>query len=298
MKSIAVLLMIMALSCIGINAQQPISVTEDSLDFGQSTMPSLSVNIPEADYEAVLKSWKKELESVSKSKTIINDNEISLYGANLKSVSPEPVNVYSRIAALDSSLLLTVAFEQKKDLYIEKTKNELTLTKAKEYLKEFARNQYVDVAKDQANLEEKKLKDLEKELSSLEKEKSRLQKSIASDSSALFSENENIRIQKNELETVSAEIVEQNKQLTGPSSDPLRKDKEKFLNDLEKRKKKALSSIESSQNKISKTSNEIEKALYEIPKNEQLQLEAKEKIAAQQKVYDRYADKIKAIEAY
>jgi chromosome segregation ATPase len=261
-------------------------------------MPSLSVSIPEANYEAVMKSWKKELESVSKSKTIINDNEISLYGANLKSVSPEPVNVYSRIATLDSSLLLTVAFEQKKDSYIEKSKNELTLTKAKEYLKEFARNQYVDVAKDQADAEEKKLNDLEKQLSSLEKEKSRLQKSIASDSSSLFTENENIRIQRNELETVSAEIVEQNKQLTGPSSDPLRKDKEKYLNDLEKRRKKALSSIESSQNKISKTNNEIDKAKYEIPKNEELQLEVKEKIAAQQKVYERYAAKIKAIEAY
>jgi hypothetical protein len=298
MKSTATLLTIMALSCIGINAQQPIVVTEDSLDFGQSSMPSLSVTIPEANYEEVMKSWKKELESVSKAKTIVNNNEISLYGANLKNVSPQPVNVYSRIASLDSSLLLTVAFEEKKDEYIEKTKSEMTLTKAKEYLKEFARIQYVDVAKDQADVEEKKLKDLQKELSSLEKEKSRLQKSISSDSSALFSENENIRIQKNDLETVSAEIIEQNKQLAAPSSDPVRKEKEKLLNDLEKRKKKALNSIESSQNKISKTSNEIEKAVYAIPKNEELQLEVKEKIAAQQKVYDRYADKIKTIETY
>jgi chromosome segregation ATPase len=261
-------------------------------------MPSLSVTIPEANYEDVMKSWKKELESVSKAKTIINDNEISLYGANLKNVSPQPVNIYSRIAALDSSLLLTVAFEENKDEYIEKSKNEMTLTKAKEYLKEFARNQYVDVAKDQADVEEKKLSDLQKELSSLEKEKTRLQKSIASDSSSLFSENENIRIQKNILETVSEEIIDQNKQLAAPSSDPVRKEKEKLLNDLEKRKKKALNSIESSQNKISKTSNEIEKAKYEIPKNEQSQLEVKEKIAAQQRVYDRYADKIKTIETY
>ena len=53
-----------------------------------------------------------------------------------------------------------------------------------------------------------------KQLSSLEKEKTRLQKVISqSDSTTLFTENENIRIQRNELETVSAEIVEQNKQL-------------------------------------------------------------------------------------
>jgi chromosome segregation ATPase len=298
MKSTATLLMIMALSCIGLRAQQPIVVSEDSLDFGQSSMPSLSVTIPEANYQDVMKSWKKELESVSKAKTIINDNEISLYGANLKNVSAQPVNVYSRIATLDSSLLLTVAFEENKDEYIEKTKNEMTLTKAKEYLREFARIQYVDVAKDQADVEEKKLSDLQKELSSLEKEKSRLQKSIASDSSSLFSENENIRIQKNVLETVSGEIIDQNKQMAAPSSDDVRKEKEKLLKDLEKRKNKALSSIESSQNKISKTNNEIERAVYEIPKNEQLQIEVKEKIAAQQKVYERYAEKIKTIESY
>jgi len=297
MKSTATLLMIMALSWIGIKAQQPIIITEDSLDFGQSIMPSLSVTIPEGNYQEVMKSWKKELESVSKAKTIVNNNEISMYGANLKKVSAQPVNIYSKIAALDSYLLLTVAFEENKDQYIEKTKNEMTLTKAKEYLKEFAKNQYVDVAKGQADVEEKKLSNLQKELSSLEKEKSRLQKSISSDSSSLFSENENIRIQKNELETVSAEIIDQTKQLAN-SSDAVRKEKEKLLNDLDKRKKKALNSIESSQNKISKTSNEIEKALYEIPKNEQLQVEAKEKIAYQQKVYDKYADKINAIEKY
>ena len=56
--------MIMALSCIGIKAQQPIVVTEDSLDLGKAVADSLSVTIPEADYEDVMKSWKKELESV------------------------------------------------------------------------------------------------------------------------------------------------------------------------------------------------------------------------------------------
>jgi chromosome segregation ATPase len=297
MKSIASLLVIMALSSIGINAQQPILVSEDSLDYGQSRMPSLSVTIPEGSYEDVMKSWKKELESVSKSKTIINNNEVSIYGAKLKSVSPEPVNVYSRIASLDSALLLTVAFEEKKDSFIEKTKG-LTLERAKEYLKEFARNQYMDVAKDQANVEEKKLSDLQKELSSLEKDKARLHKSIASDSSTLFRENENIRIQRNELETVSAEIVEQNKQMSDAPSDAVKKEKEKYLDDLEKKKKKALKAIEDSQNKISKTSSEIEKAKYEIPKNEESQLEIKDKISSQQKVYDRYADKLKTIETY
>jgi chromosome segregation ATPase len=297
MKSIASLLMIMALSSIGIKAQQAILVTEDSLDYGQSRMPSLSVSIPEASYEDVMKSWKKELESVSKSKTIINNNEVSIYGAKLKSVSQEPVNVYSKIASQDSSLLLTVAFEEKKDSFIEKTKG-LTLERAKEYLKEFARNQYMDVAKDQANVEEKKLSDLRKELSSLEKDKDRLHKSIASDSSTLFRENENIRIQKNELETVSAEIVAQNKQMSEAPSDAVKKEKEKYVDDLEKRRKKALNSIEDSQNKISKTNSEIDKAKYEIPKNEESQLEVKDKIASQQRVYDKYADKLKTIEKY
>lgn len=297
MKSLASLLMIIALSWIGIKAQKPIPVIEDSLNFGKSRLPGVTVIIPEADYETTLKSWTKELKSVTKLKPVIDQNEISVMGAKFKNID-QPVNVYSKLINLDSSLMLTVAFEVKKDVYIDKEHGETDLTNAKNYLRDFAKNTYIDVVDAQFEAEETKLNDLQKQLSSLEKEKSRLQKDIQSDSTTIFTENENLKIQRNELETVSSEIVEQNKQSASPESDALKKEKNDFINSLEKRRKKALNSIESSQSKIDKANNDIIKAKGEIPKNERSQEELKEKIEVQEGIFQQYSEKLKTIKAY
>jgi peptidoglycan hydrolase CwlO-like protein len=298
MKSISTLLLLVSVSFIGLNAQKPITVSDDSLTYGKSPMPGISVTIPEVKYETVLKSWTRELQSGTKSKLVTENNTMSIFGAKIKDLSPTPLNVYSKMMALDSMVKLTVVFELKKDQYIDHSTSETDLQKAKNYLKQFAKAEYLDLAKDQEDAEDKKLRDLQRDLSSLEKDKSRLQKDIESANSTIYSENQNLAIQKNELESVSAEIVEQNKQLSTPQADAVKKEKTDYLSGLEKRKKKALNSMESSQAKINKANNEIDKANAEIPKNEKMQDQVNNKISAQQAVYQKYADKTKAIKAY
>jgi hypothetical protein len=293
---------LLSVSITALKAQKPIVVSDDSLRFGKSTMPAITVTIPEVKYETALKSWTRELQSGTKSKIVTENNNMSIFGAKIKDISATPLNVYSRLSNLDTVMRLTVAFELKKDEYVSKSNSEEELNKAKKYLKEFAKGEYLDVAKDQEDAEDKKLRDLQKDLSSLEREKTRLQKDIESANSTIFDENQNITVQKNELDAVSAEIVEQNKQLSAPeaadATDAVKKEKAAALKDLEKRKKKALNSIESSQAKISKANNEIDKANAEIPKNERQQYQINDKIDAQQAVYQRYADKTKRIKSY
>ncbi len=298
MKSISTLIILLSLSFIGLKAQKPITVSDDSLNFGKVTMPGITVTIPEVKYEVVLKAWTRELQSGTKSKLVTENNSMTIFGARIKDITPNPINVYSKMVNLDTSVLLTVVFELKKDQYIERASGETDLSKAKNYLKEFAKSQYLDVAKDQADAEDKKLRDLQKDLSSLEKDKSRLQRSIESSNKTIFSENENLAIQKNELQTTSDEIIEQNKLLGSPLADQVKKEKTNYLNDLEKRKKKALKAIESSQEKINKENSEIDKANAELPKNEKMQEQLNEKIGAQQAVYQKYTDKVKTIKAY
>lgn len=298
MKSISTLLLLISISFIGLKAQQPITVTEDSLTYGKSSMPGISVTIPEVKYETALKSWTKELQSGTKSKLVTENNTMSIFGAKIKDVSATPVNVYSKMMGLDSMVKLTVVFETKKDQYIDRSTSETDLQNAKKYLKEFAKGEYLDLAKDQEDAEDRKLRDLQKDLSSLEKDKSRLQKDIESANSTIYNENQNIAIQKNELDAVSAEIIEQNKQLSTPQADAVKKEKNDYLNGLEKRKKKALNAIESSQSKINKANTEIDKANAEIPKNEKMQDQLSGKIANQQAIYQTYADKTKTIKAY
>ena len=79
---------------------------------------------------------------------------------------------------------------------------------------------------------------------------------------------------------------------------PAKKEKAEQIKDLEKRKKKALNSIESSENKINRSDSEIDKATGDIPRNERMQEKVREQIIAQEAVYQRYADKLKKIKSY
>jgi len=298
MKSISTLVFLVFISSIGIKAQKPVLVSEDSLKIGKGRLPGLSVIIPEVNYEKTLKIWIRELESGTKSKIVTENNEMSIFGAKIKEVSPNPVNVYSKMTNLDSALKLNVSFEVKKDQYIERASGETDLIKAKNYLKEFAKNQYINLAKDQADVEDKKLRDLQRELSSLEKEKSRFQKSIQSENTSIVTEKDNIAIQNNELASVSAEIIEQNKQLGSMEEGTTKKEKTDYINGLEKRRKKVQSSIESSENRINKANNEIDKVNAEIPRNDKMQEQVNDKIEKQQAVYQNFEDKIKTIKSY
>lgn len=298
MKTKFTLVFLLIVPFFGINAQLPVIVSEDSLKIGNSLVPGLSVTIPEADYDKTLKEWVKEMQSGTKSKVVTENNEMSIFGARIKSISPNPVNIYSRLVRLDSMLQLYAAFELKKDQYIERVSDETVFNKAQNYLKEFSKTQYIAVAKDQANAEEKKLRDLQKELSSLENEKSRMQRSIQSNNSSILSEKENINAQNSELATVSAALTEQNAQLTTMEAGPAQKEKMEQIKELEKRKKKAQNSIEASERKISRADSDIDKDTGDIPRNERMQEKLKEQIAGQEAVYQRFADKLKRIRSY
>lgn len=78
----------------------------------------------------------------------------------------------------------------------------------------------------------------------------------------------------------------------------VRKDKEEYLKGLEKRKKKALNSIESSENRINKANNEIGRAETEIPKNDQMQQQVMIEIDKQQTIVRKFQDKLNKIKTF
>jgi len=283
---------------LGINAQKPITISDDTLQIGKSVLPGMSVTIPEVDYDKALKTWIRDLQSGTKSKVVTDNGEMSIFGAKIKSISSNQINVYSKIVRLDSMLQLFASFETKKDQYIERSSGEPEYAKAQDFLKEFAKNQYIEVAKGQADAEERKLKDLQKELSSLENEKSKMQKGIQSDNSTIASEKENIILMNNELNTVNTALLEQNNLLATMEEGPAKKEQAVQIKDLEKRKKKAQNSIESSQKKINKSDSGINQATGDIPRNERMQEKVREQIIQQEAVYQKYADKLKRIKSY
>jgi len=298
MKTIYAFVLLLLIPCFGIKSQVPISVNQDSLKIGKSVLPGLTVNIPEANYEKTLKAWIKILETGTKSKVVTENNEMSIFGAKTKDVVPTTLNVYSKLIARDSSLQLSASFELGKDKYIDKTAAEADYDKAKNFLKQFAKDRYVEVAQDRVDSEGKKLKDLQKELTSLEKEKTRLQKSIQSNNSTIIEEKNNIDVQNNELKSVSASIIDNNSQLSGMDEGPAKEERQKYIKDLEKRQKKALGGIESSENKINKSNSEIDQANRDISTNEMMQEKVREQIAQQEAVLQKFTNKLTTIKGY
>lgn len=298
MKTIYIFVLLLLIPCFGIKSQVPISVSQDSLKFGKSVIPGLTVNIPEANYEKTLKAWIKILETGTKSKVVTENNEMSIFGAKTKDIVPTTVNVYSTLIARDSSLQLFASFELGKDKYIDKSSGETDFDKAKNFLRQFAKDQYVAVAQDRVDDESKKLKDIQKELASLEKEKTRLQKSIQSNNSTIISGKDNIAVQNNELKTVSASIIDNNSQLSSMDEGPAKEERQKYIKELEKRKKKALSEIESSENRINKSNSEIDQANRDISTNELTQEKVREQIAQQEAVLQKFTNKLTTIKSY
>jgi predicted nucleic acid-binding Zn-ribbon protein len=277
-------------------SQQPIRVYEDSISYGKNKYPGVVVTVPEANYEQLQKDWKKELEARTKSKVVIENGEWSIFGANTKNLSPTPVNLYGTLIKMDSLVELRAAVELKKDVFIEKQSSEML--KLETYLRDFAKNQYIGTASSQLKVEEDTLRQLKKKLSDYEKSESNLKDDIKSSEKSIKEEEDNISALNSELETLSAEIDNQNTQFTSMADGPVKDDKAKYIKDLDKKKKKLGNDIESSQKKIKKANKTIEDAQNEIPGKQSQQEEVKKKIAAQELVVQKYEKKLAAIKLY
>ncbi len=298
MKARFTLVMLVLLPMTGIRAQIPIVIAEEKLQFGNSSMPALSVTIPEVEYDLTLKEWIKTLESGTKSKVVTESSGMSIFGARLKDISVDPVNVYSVLDNTGEVLKLSVAFELRKDQYIEKAVSEADFLKADAFIKGFAKTRYLDLAKAQLNVEEKKLNEIERRLSSLENANSRMQKSILSGRNTIQAENDRIVSMNNELAAINTEIDQNNQILATLEAGTTREEKLKYSDELNKKKEKTVSSIESSEKKIAKANDAIREAEKDIPGNERDQSKVREEVAAQDAVVQQFTNKYNTIRNY
>lgn len=281
-----------------LNAQKPITVTEDSVSFKDTRYPGLVVTIPEVNYEISQKNWIKELQSGTKSNVVTENNEMTIFGANIKAITPNPINIYSKFIYRDSLLFLMVTIELEKNKYVEKANGEKELTRTKTFLKQFARDQYVDRLEDELKSESKNLKDLESEHESLTNKKLHIQKSIQSNKSDSIQAANNINILNSEIASLTQEIMDQNKQLISLQPGAVKDEKTDYIKATEKKKKKIYNEVESLENKISKLHSEIEQFGDDIMKNDADQEVIKGKITQQQLIVQKCEEKLKTVKSY
>lgn len=298
MKSIITIVVISLLSASFLLGQKPVLIYNGTLELTGNTYPGIIATIPEVSYEVVQKNWIKAIESGTKSKAVYDNGKWTLFGAIITSISPTPMNVYSKLENQDSLVRLVVAMELKKDDFIQTGIHEPELASAREFLKQFAKEQYLDLANSQLKAEENKLRDIEKEFSSYKKQEAKLEKAVRSAEKTIKSEQENLVTYNTELNNVSVELASQTIQFNELAEGPAKEEREKYLKSLEKRKSKISKGITSSQKKIDKANNTIRDSSARIPGKETQQDEAKNKISAQEVVVTQYREKIKKIEQY
>ena len=282
----------------GLFGQKPIKVLEDSVRFGNYLYPGFNITIPEANYDKVLKNWIKDQENGTKSKVQTENGEMTIFGAIIKEISPAPVNVYSRLMNEDTLTRLMVSIELKKDQYVEAASGDIQLTSAMNYLKEFAKAQYIDFIKEELSAEEKILRDLNKDLGSLESSKARSQKTAKSKRNTVNDEQEKLLVKHNELSLLSNEIINKNNEMMAMPVGAGRDAMDAQVQELEKRRKKLQKEISKGENKIGKARSAIDQADRSIPRNENEQDIMKSKIDAQQAVVQRYIDKLNTVKLY
>jgi hypothetical protein len=254
-------------------AQKAITVTEGPITFMHGNNPGITVSIPEVSYKKVRDSWIKTLEKGTKSKIMNEGNEISIFGANLKDISPTPINIYSFVRDNDSAILLGATIELKKDVYVSTENNAEEFAKVKTFLLEFAKGHYLEVAQDQLDTEEKKLSRLESDLKSLDNDKVKLEKMIQSNTTSISSTKDELNILRTNLKSMNDELLLQTNEYNALEAGPSKEEKKKYIDDLEKRIKKDNKDVESGEKKIINLQSEIDKGqdekLPDVVKNQE-----------------------------
>jgi len=286
------------LPALNLRAQKPITIMEDSLLVGKYMHPGISVTIPEANYEKTLKNWVKQMEAGTKSKVVTEDGMMTIFGAMQKKISPNPVNMYSKLINQDTLNLLMVCIELKKDEYLEPAIGDAQMMSARDYLKAFAKDQYIEFIKDEVAAEEKKLKDLNGQLSSLENSYSKTQKKAGSNRNAVSKEQENLAILNGQLSQLTTDIAKENSIMIGMETGPEKEAQAARIKELNKTRKNLQKDISKSESKIRKAESTISQADESIPLNKNEQFVIQQKIDEQTAVVQKFIDKLNTVKLY
>lgn len=297
-RTIIITCLAMLVALPALQAQKPIKLMEDSIQIGNWLYPGFNVTIPEADYDNTLKNWVKLQETGTKSKVQTENGGMTIFGANVREISPTSINIYSRLVNEDTVSRLLACIEIKKDEYVEPAAGDIQLTAARNFLKEFAKSQYIEVIKEQLAAEEKILRDLNREMSSLESTKARSQKTAKNKRGTVSDEQEKLQVRHNELSMLSNEIISKNNEMMNMPVGAGRDAMASQVRELEKRRKKLQQEISRSESKINKARSAINQADRSIPRNENEQDVMKSKIEAQQAVVQSFIDKLNTVKLY
>ncbi len=299
MKNPSCIIVLLLVFC-GLNAQKPIETSGISFKLGNDEYQGVQVIIPEAEYELVEKMWIKALEKGTKSDVSeAYHGEITIFGAYIKSIGDDPVNIYSQIIPRDTTVELNTSIELKRSEFITEALYESEFNQLKEYMHDFGKDVYIEVVSEQVKAEEDILKDLEKELKTLQNDKESIEKNISKDQHDITVSEDEISILEADIAVKNEEIAREKVNLSSAGGDPVRRETiEEILKDLEKEKKKMQKSVQKEKKNIVGYEADIDNAKLEIPAKVEEQNLKMQEIETQRGVVNLIENKLDTIKSY
>lgn len=280
--------------------QKSIEVSGVDFKLGQDDYSGVQVLIPEAERELVENMWIKALEKGTKSKVSeAHQGEITIFGAFIKSLGEDPVNIYSQVIPRDSLVELNTCIELKRSEFITENLYESEFNELKAYMHDFGKVVYIEEVEEQVKAEENLLKELQKELKKLQNDKESLEKKISKNEHGITVSDDDIRISDGDIAVKNEEIARVKVRLGSVGDDAVLKETlESELKDLEKEKKKMQNSIKKENKRIVGYESDIDNIKLEIPTLVDQQNQKMEEIEKQRNRVNQFETKLATLENY
>jgi predicted nucleic acid-binding Zn-ribbon protein len=300
LKQLFILVLVLFVSIIS-HAQINILVQEQEVNMSKGLQHAFIVEIPQADNDAVIKTWSKYIRVDTKSKVQKAGEEIYILGTEIDQIHKGPINIYSVIFKKDSTEKLVAFFEIdsvffSKDEASNSIENEKTYHGIKNFVRDFALERYREVVASELKDEQKKLKDLTHDLEKFEKDNVSYQKKIKeNEQDILNSESEISSLEAAKTRKVE-EVENQKLKVTSLSEDAVLQDMaKKKLKELEKEKKGINKDIEKKHKNIVSYQSNIKEFNRLIEDNQEKQEAKLKEIEDQEDIIERTTNKLQGI---
>lgn len=149
-----------------ISAQVDINVLLKEKKFYDEEATAFVVEIPQAEYNMVLKSWIKYLKDSPKEKVVVENAEVSIDKKFIPKIANDSMDINSYVKEYDGHIVLAVSFNIRGE-YISESSDEEIFYPTKNYVRNFAVEQYQEAVRIELKEEKRKYSKMESDLNSL-----------------------------------------------------------------------------------------------------------------------------------
>lgn len=214
---------------------KPLVIEDITKTMSKGNQPGFKIDVYEAKKKGAVDALTKAMKEENKAKLELVNNEYTVSGAVIKSISPKPLNVYCIVNEYEDKVELLFFYEMD-SVFLTKEKNETEYLAARKMTRDFAVRAYKGAVQEHIDIENKKLKELESQLEDIYKEHDKLQKNISGEKQKIDNTREKISTSELDQERVKKQVQEQKakvSQVKTGGSETLVKEEEKKLKALE-----------------------------------------------------------------